>query len=173
MATRFAFYCLKASPKEIDELIHALKEVKEKIKLCKMCFRSVEEEKELCNICSDSRRKKDLLCVVEKEADLVSIENTGEYDGLYFILGGTVSPLRKEDLKKIRLKELKKRAENVKEVILATNQTTEGDATANCITRALDSMDIKTTRLGRGLSTGSELEYADGETLSFALKGRK
>jgi len=173
-ATRFAFYCLKTDSKEIDELISALKEVKESINLCEMCFRSIEKEKKLCNICLSGQRDKETLCIVEKEADLVSIENTGEYNGLYFVLGGTVSPLRKEDFKKVRAKELKERIKKgVKEAILATNQTTEGEATALFITRLLKELDIKTTRLGRGLSTGSELEYADEETLSSALKGRR
>ncbi len=172
-ATRFAFYCLNSSPQEIDEFIAALKEVKEKVNLCKSCFRSVESGPDTCAICSNPKRNKDMLCVVEKETDLISIEKTGEYNGLYFILGGTVSPLRREDLKQIRAEELKRRVEGVKEVIIATNQNTEGEATAIFITRILNSLGIKTTRLGRGLSTGSELEYADEETLSFALRGRK
>ncbi len=180
-ATRFAFYCLNAPKKEMEELVSALKEAKEQIRLCKICFRSVLKTEELCSVCKNKKREHSVLCVVEKETDLLSIEKTGEYDGIYFILGGTVSPLRKEDFKKVRGKELKERIESpssfglpeIKEVIIATNQTTQGDATATYLVRLLSPLEIKTTRLGRGLSTGSELEYADEETLSFALKERK
>ncbi len=180
-ATRFAFYCLNAKDEEIEELINTLKDLKKSVKKCSLCFRSTPAEESLCKICKDTKRSRDVICIVEKETDLLSIESTHEYDGIYFILGGTVSPLKKEDFKNVRIKELKERIENhkdfnlpkVKEVIIATNQNTEGEATAIYITRLLNDLKIKTTRLGRGLPTGGELEYADEETLSYALKGRK
>ncbi len=179
-ATRFAFYCLNASDEEIKNLISELEELKKSVTNCRICFRSVLKEEELCSICKDKKRNHETLCIIEKETDLLSIEKTNEYNGIYFILGGTVSPLKKEDLKKIRIDDLQKRIKNhksfglpkIKEVIIATNQTTEGEATAIYLTRVLNSLEIKSTRLGRGLSTGAELEYADEETLSSALKGR-
>ncbi len=180
-ATRFAFYCLNAKNEEVEELIETLKDLKKSVKSCSLCFRSILSEDLLCNVCKDKKRNRDTICIVEKETDLLSIEKTHEYDGIYFILGGTISPLKKEDFKNIRIKELKERVENhqkfnlpkIKEVIIATNQNTEGEATAIYIARVLNEIKIKTTRLGRGLPTGGELEYADEETLSCALKGRK
>jgi recombination protein RecR len=179
-AARFAFYCLEAKNEEVEELIEALKDLKKSVKSCSLCFRSILAEETLCAVCKDKKRNRDTICVVEKETDLLSIEKTHEYDGIYFILGGTVSPLKKEDFKNIRIKELKERIENhkefnlpkVKEVIIATNQNTEGEATAIYVARVLNDLKIKTTRLGRGLPTGGELEYTDEETLSYALKGR-
>ncbi len=179
-ATRFAFYLLNASDEEVQTLIDNLKELKKDVSLCSICYRSVVKGESLCQICSDKKRDRDLLCVVEKETDLISIENTKQFNGLYFIIGGTVSPLKKEDFGKIRVKELKHLLENnekfslpkIKEVIIATNQNTEGEATAIYLQRVLDKLQVKSTRLGRGLSTGSELEYADEETISSALKGR-
>lgn len=180
-ATRFAFYCLNAKKEEMEELINTLKSLKDNVKLCSFCFKAIEGEKELCSICNSTRRDRETICVVEKETDLLSIEKTDEYNGLYFILGGTVSPLRKKDIKSVRVEELKERIINhkkfnlpkIREIIIATNQNTEGEATAIFIARILSSLNVKYTRLGRGLSTGSELEYADDETLSFALRGRK
>ncbi len=180
-ATRFAFHCLSAPKEEIDSFADTLKEMKKNVTLCKICFRSILKEEGVCKICKDKKRKRDTLCVVEKETDLLSIEKTSAYQGIYFVLGGTVSPLRKKDFKKIRTEELKERIKNnnkfglpkIKEIIIATNQTTEGEATALYLMRILEKLDVKKTRLGRGLSTGSELEYADEETLISALKGRK
>ncbi len=180
-ATRFAFYCLNVKKEEMEELINTLKSLKDNVKLCSFCFKAIEGEKELCSICNSTRRDRETICVVEKETDLLSIEKTDEYNGLYFILGGTVSPLRKKDIKSVRVEELKERIINhkkfnlpkIREIIIATNQNTEGEATAIFIARILSSLNVKYTRLGRGLSTGSELEYADDETLSFALRGRK
>jgi len=148
--------------------------------LCNLCFRSISAEKELCSVCENKKRDHSIICVVEKETDLLSIEKTHEYEGIYFILGGSVSPL-KENFKKIRIEELRERIVNhkkfnlpkIKEVIIATNQNTEGEATAIYLQRILQELKIKTTRLGRGLPTGGEVEYTDEETLVFALRGRK
>jgi recombination protein RecR len=180
-ATRFVFYCLSSSQEEIDSLINNLQELKKSVKSCEVCFRSVLKDEKLCSVCSNKKRDHSTICVVEKEADLISIEKTGEYKGLYFILGGTISPLRRDDFKKIRGEELQKRIEDpssfqlpeIKEVIIATNQTTEGEATAIYISRILEKYKVKTTRIGRGLPTGGEIEYADEETVLSALKNRK
>ncbi len=180
-ATRFAFYCSQLPSEIIEEIITTLKEVKQSVKNCKICFRSYQEEGDLCSICQDKRRERDVICIVEKEVDLLSIEKIKEYNGLYFILGGNISTLKKTDFKNIRVKELKERLtnpkkfhlSNIREVVIATNQNTQGEATALYLTRLLDQLKIKTTRLRRGLSTGSELEYADEETLIWAFKGRK
>jgi len=186
-AGRFAFYLLKLPPKEINELLNSIVELKRSIKTCSFCFNPFElslsekTNKNLCPICRDKLRNKNILCLVEKEVDLISIEKTKKYKGLYFILGGTIN--FKDDKKINRIKELKERIKNpekfgiektqFKEIIIATNQTAEGEATALYLERVLKPLKIKITRLGRGLPAGGELEYADEETLSSALEGRK
>ena len=175
-ATRFVFYLLKLSPKENSELLSAISELKEKVKLCAFCFKPFEAENELCEICSDAGRDKTVLCVIEKETDLETNERTKKYKGMYFILGGTVSRLRKKDVEALRLKELKERSQKAKEIIIAINPTTEGEATALYLERWLKKnlpAGRKITKLGRGLPVGSELEYADEETLSSALESRR
>jgi recombination protein RecR len=174
-ASRFVFHILNESNEEISELVKTIVEVKEKTKNCSFCFNKFEGEGNLCQICSDPIRKKETLCIVEKETDLDSIEKTNKYSGLYFILGGTVSAVKKEDLSKLRIEELKERIKNsnFKEIIIALNPTAEGEATMLYLERLLLPLNIKTTRLGRGLPIGGELEYADEETLSSALEGRK
>ena len=174
-AARFVFYLLKLKGEEVKELTSSILNLKENIRMCSLCFLPFEGEGYLCQICQDKTRDKSLLCVVEKEPDLESLEKTKKYRGLYFILGGTVSSLRKEDIKQLRGEGLLKRAEDpqIKEIIIATNPTTEGEATALYIERLLKPLNKKITRLGRGLPVGAELEYADEETLSSALEGRK
>ena len=175
-ASRFVFYLLKLSPKETSEIITGISELKEKVKLCSFCFKPFEGKTDLCEICLDNNRDKNLLCVIEKETDLETIEKTKKYQGLYFILGGTVSKLRKKDVEALRLKELKERAQKAKEIIIAINPTTEGEATALYLERWLKKnlpTGISITKLGRGLPIGSELEYTDEETLSSALDNRK
>lgn len=174
-AARFVFYLTKFSLEQTEELINSIKNLKESVKLCSFCFNPFELEKPeqiLCPICQDSLRDKSLLCIVEKETDLSSIENTKKYKGLYFILGGTVS-LRKE--KNIRIEELKEKIKNgnFKEIIIAVNPTSEGEATSLFLERELKLFNIKITRLGRGLPVGGELEYADEQTLSSAFDGRR
>jgi recombination protein RecR len=175
-ASRFVFYLLGLTEREIKELTSAILKLKENIKLCKLCYKSFEPstssgqkaEGELCEICQDPRRDKSLICLVEKETDLISIEKTRKYQGLYFILGG-------EELKKIRTQEFLERVKNpeIKEIIIALNPITEGESFALYLERTLKPLGKKTTRLGRGLPFGGELEYADEETLSSALEGRK
>ena len=169
----------------VDELIEALKEVKEKVNFCARCFRSMEgQENSLCGFCRDSKRNQTAIAVVEKEADMQNLEKTGLHQGVYHILGGVIFPLDADSPKKLRLREMHGRIKDVLEkqgkceVILATGSTTEGDTTALYIERILEPLkkqyaDFKISRLGRGLSLGSELEYADEITLKNALANRK
>ena len=174
-ASRFVFYLLRLPKEEIDDLISAIFTLQNSVKVCSLCFNPFEGEGELCEICKNPGRDKSLICVVEKETDLDSIEKIKRYKGLYFILGATLSSLKKDDVKKIKTEELLNRMKDpqVKEIIIATNSTTEGEATALYLERTLKSSGKKITRLGRGLPKGSELEYADEETLSSALESRK
>lgn len=178
-AARFVFYLLRAKKEETDDLVKAILDLKKNIKLCQLCFKPFESpdaKEEICEICSNPGRNKSLLCVIEKESDLLALEKTKQYKGLYFILGGTVSRLRKKDLHRLKNKELEKRikkSNEIKEIIIATNPTTDGEATALYLERLLKPYNKKITRLARGLPTGGELEYADEETLKSALEGRK
>jgi len=196
-AARFVFYLMGLPKEEVDELLKGIIVLKKNVKLCSFCFNpfepstSSDQESELCEICKNPVRDKTLLCVVEKENDLISIEKTKKYNGLYFVLGGTVSTLKKEEIKKLRVEQLIERIKNpakfgilnasFKEVILAMNPTTEGETTALYLERILKPLKtrgepaepIKISRLARGLPVGAELEYADEETLKSALEGRK
>ncbi len=174
-AARFVFYLIKLPEERIEKLVSSINNLKKRIKLCSFCFNPFEGEEELCEICLNPKRDKSLICVVEKESDLEALEKTKQYRGRYFILGGTVSKLKKEDLKNLRTDELLERVKNpeISEVIIATNSTPEGENTALYLERVLEPTDKKITRLGRGLPVGSELEYADEETLKSALEGRK
>ena len=176
-ASRFVFYLLKTSKEEIKELSENILNLQKNIKQCSLCFNFFEpEKKEInCKICSSPNRDKSILCLVEKEADLLAIEKTNKYKGMYFILGGTISVLQKNN-KRIRDQELKKRIvkdSNIKEIIIATNSTTEGRATALYLENILKDFNKKITKLARGLPVGGELEYADEETLLSALEQRK
>jgi recombination protein RecR len=179
-ATRFSFFLLNQSDDYIDRLIKELHNLKNSVHNCSFCYRSLEIDKDLCSVCSDKSRKP-ILAIVERETDLISIEKTNQYKGYYFILGGNISPLKKKNLKKIRANELKDRIKNpqkyglkpVEEIIIATNTTTEGEATGLFLERVLEGLDIKITKLAKGLPVGGELEYADEDTLTSALKGRK
>lgn len=182
-AARFAFYLKDLSENEVEQVLDSIRNLKKNIKTCSFCFRAFESEEKgnLCSICQDPSRDRTILCVVEKEQDLDSIEKTDKYKGLYFILGGTV-PVLKKDSKKIREQELKERVlnpkkygvldANFKEIVLAPNPTTEGQATIFHLKRFLKPLNIKITSLGLGLPRGGELEYADEETVTSALQGR-
>lgn len=188
-ASRFVFYLIQLPKEKVEELITSIQDIKNKIKFCSFCFNPFEtndEEKTLCEICENTNRDRSLLCIIEKETDLLSIEKTKKYHGLYFILGGTVATLKNNDIEKLRIKELEERLKNsenfgiitiFKEIIIATNPTPEGKATAILIKRIIketlrDNLP-KITHLGLGLPVGGELEYADEETLENAFEGRK
>ncbi len=184
-AGRFAYYLIKQPKEKTDELIKAIEELKENIKLCEFCFQPFESnnsEEKKCPICQNSQRNKNLLCIVEKETDLISIENTKKYNGLYFILGGTLYMTRKEDFANLRIEELKEtlrqaQGENkFSEIIVALNPTPEGVATSVFIEKSIKDIipsSTKITHLAKGLPVGGELEYADQETLESAFLGRK
>lgn len=183
-AARFVFYLIKLPKEELEKLLESIVEMKKKIKLCSFCFHAFENsEKELCQICSNPSRDRTLLCIVEKETDLLSLEKIQKYKGLYFVFGGTIDVLQKENNETLKTKELLERIKNpskyiqggisFQEIILAINPTTEGEATALYIERIIKPLNMKITRLGRGLPIGGELEYADEETLGSAFEGRK
>lgn len=175
-ASRFVFYLLKLRKEEIEEILNSILQLRKKLKTCPACFNSFESlNSDHCEICSNASRDKSLLCVASSEIDLEAIEKIKKYRGLYFVLGGTVSRLRKNDIDKLRIRELIERAKKpeVKEIILAFNFNTDGESTALYLQRLLKPLNKKISRLGRGLPVGGELEYADEETLSSALEGRK
>jgi recombination protein RecR len=166
-------------PEQVLPLARALEEAKERIGFCTRCFNLTEEE--VCEICRDPRRDKSLICVVEEPADIVSVERTHEYRGLYHVLGGALSPMDGIGPDKLRLRELFERvrppADPVREVIVATNPTMTGEATALYIAEELrpeiEAGGIQVTRLAAGLPVGGDLEYADEVTLGRALTGRR
>jgi len=175
-AARFAFYLIKLDRVRTQELISAIVELKKNVKTCPRCFNVYESPNEVCGVCADPARDKKTLCVVASETDLAQIEKTKKFKGSYFILGGTIFGFKKEEMAHLRLKQLEDRIKNepaINEVILAINPTSEGRTTIIYLAEILKPFGKKITRLGLGLPLGGELEYADEETLSSALEGRK
>jgi recombination protein RecR len=176
-AGRFVYYLMKLPKERINEIVAAITELKNKIKLCELCFNPFEGEGQLCPICKNPARNKNLLCIVEKESDLLSLESTKKYNGIYFILGGTVATMRKDDISQLRIEELKKRVKgnNFTEIIVALNPTPEGRTTSVLVESTIKETGQapKITHLAKGIPVGGELEYADEETLENALEGRK
>lgn len=172
-AQRIAFYLLKVPRKEALKLAQAIAEAKDRVKFCRICFNVTERD--ICEICSNSKRDSSAICVVEEPMDIVAIERTNEYRGLYHVLGGAISPIQNIGPDEIRIKELLARVKEkqVKEVIVATNPNIEGETTAMYISRILSPLQIKVTRLASGLPVGGDLEYADELTLGKALAGRR
>jgi recombination protein RecR len=172
-ASRLAFYILRSNPSEAQRLARAILDVKEKIHLCSICFNLTDEDP--CRICQDERRTREILCVVEGPNDLIAIENTGAFSGRYHVLHGTISPLEGVGPDDIKIRELMERIhrERVAEVILATNPTVEGGATALYLTDLIKPLGVKVTRIAYGIPMGGEIEYSDGMTLSKALEGRR
>lgn len=171
-ATRLAFFLIGPGKEAAAALAKALVDVSQEIKFCEKCYHLSQGS--LCGICANTTRDQSLLCVVEKSVDVLSIERTQEYKGYYHVLHGLWSPLKGVGPDSIKLKELTQRVSEgtVKEVILATGSTVEGDATALYISRALEPYGVTVTRLAQGMPKGGELEYADDITLSRALSGR-
>jgi recombination protein RecR len=171
-AQRLAFHILRAPDEEAEALAASIREVKERIGLCERCFNLSEGP--LCRICSDTGRDDSTICVVEEPADVIPIERTHEYRGLYHVLGGALSPIDGVDAGDLRIAELEGRieSEDVREVILATNPTTTGEATALHIADLLRGR-VEVTRLASGLPIGADLEHADEVTLGKAFAGRR
>jgi recombination protein RecR len=172
-ASRLAFHILRSNLTEAQELARAILDVKEKIHLCSICFNLTDEDP--CRICRDENRNREILCVVEGPNDLIAIENTGTFTGRYHVLHGTISPLEGVGPDDIKIKELMGRLQTkeVEEVILATNPTVEGGATALYLTELIKPLGVKVTRIAYGIPMGGEIEYSDGMTLSKALEGRR
>jgi recombination protein RecR len=175
-AQRLAFHILRASGEDAAALADAIREVKEKIGLCEVCFNLTDEAR--CRICQDPRREQELICVVEEPSDVIPMERTHEYHGVYHVLGGALSPIDGIDPEDLKIAELLARVSAsgaVREVVLATNPTTTGEATALHIAEELRARvpQVKVTRLASGLPVGSDLEYADEVTLGKAFAGRR
>lgn len=170
-AQRLVFYLLKSPKHEVHNLAEALIAIKEKIKFCSICFNITENDP--CQVCSSDRRDRSTICVVEEANDVLALEKTGEYKGLYHILGGALSPLEGIGPDDLRIKELMGRLNGTtREVIIATNPNTEGEATAIYLEKLIKPLSLRITRIARGLPVGGDLEYADEITLTRALEGR-
>ena len=174
-AQRLAFHILRSDAEDATALADAIHEVKERIGLCEVCFNLADEAR--CRICQDERRDASLICVVEEPGDVIPVERTHEYRGRYHVLGGALSPIDGIDPEDLKIAELYARvaAGAISEVVLATNPTTTGEATALHIAAALRERapDVVVTRLASGLPVGSDLEYADEVTLGKAFRGRR
>ena len=172
-AQRLAFYLLQSDTADVNRLAAALTRVKELVRFCATCFNVAESEQ--CRICRDARRTDELICVVEEPKDVVAIERTGEFRGRYHVLGGAINPLEGIGPDNLRIRELMARLAGgeVKELILATDPNTEGEATATYLALMVKPMGITVTRLASGLPVGGDLEYADEVTLGRAFEGRR
>lgn len=172
-AQRIAFHVLSADPADVTRLANALRKVKEQVRFCTTCFNVAESEQ--CRVCRDTRRSNDVLCVVEEPKDVVAIERTGEFRGRYHVLGGAINPLEGIGPDNLRIRELLIRlgTGEVRELIIATDPNTEGEATATYLAIMIKPMGITVTRLASGLPVGGDLEYADEITLGRAFEGRR
>jgi recombination protein RecR len=174
-ASRLAFYLLRAPDDVSQNLSDALANLKEKTAFCQECFNITEAGRERCEVCESARRDGSLICVVEEALDVLALERTGGFQGKYHVLQGVLSPIEGIGPDDLKISQLLGRVSNggVKEVILATNPSMEGDATALYLRQQLEPLGVKVTRLARGLPVGGDLEYADQNTLLRALSGRQ
>jgi len=172
-AERLAFYVLKVEPTEAMGLADAIRDVKNKIKQCEVCYNYSEQK--ICEICSDERRDKSLICVVEQPKDVIALEKTGACKWVYHVLGGHIAPLEGIEASDLTIDKLVERVRGggVKEVIMATNPNMAGDGTTLYISSVLRPLGVKITRLARGLPAGSTIEYASGKILTDAILGRR
>jgi recombination protein RecR len=172
-AQRLAYYLMRAPHEQASELADAILSIKQKIKLCTRCFNVTDSD--LCAVCRNEQRDQTKICVVEQPQDILAIEHTGVYKGLYHVLHGALSPTEGVGINDVRIRELKDRLNDgaIKEIILATNTNLEGEQTALYLNQLLFPLGINVTRLARGLPFGTELEYADDATLTRALEGRQ
>jgi len=173
-AERVVFYLLKQDSRTLDNLMAKIDALKNNTQLCSRCYNIAAEK--ICNICSDKKRDTSFLCVVAEPQDIQVIENSGEYTGLYHVLGGVLNPVENITPDKLKIAELLSRAKQnstLKEIIIATNPDLEGESMAMYLARQLKPSNLKITRLAKGLPIGSTIEYADGITISNALQGRR
>lgn len=172
-AQRLAFHILRTPEDDVRRLAEAITDVKTHIKLCCVCFNFTD--KEVCDICSDPKRDRALLCVVAEPRDLVAMEKTNEFRGLYHVLGGVISPMDGIGPEELKIRELTARLgeDGVKEIILATNPTIEGDTTAMYLAKLIKPLGVKVTRIAHGMPVGGDLDYADQATLIQALEWRR
>lgn len=171
-AQRLAIFMLKMDEDRLDNLLKSIKELKTKLKFCNRCYNLSESE--MCEICNSVKRDSKIICVVEEVSDVIAIEKTNEFNGLYHVLGGVLSPLTGVTPDSLRVKELLKRFEDeeIKEVILALNPDTEGETTSLYIAKLLNPFEVKVTRIARGLPIGGDLEFADEATIGRAMINR-
>ena len=171
-AQRLAIFLLKMNDDRLDNLLNSLKDLKTKLFFCSRCFNLSEER--YCEICKSVKRDTSIICVVEEVSDVIAIEKTNEFDGLYHVLGGVLSPLSGITPDSLKIKELLKRfeTENIEEVILALNPDTEGEATSLYLAKLIKPLSIKVTRIARGLPIGGDLEFADEATIGRAMINR-
>jgi recombination protein RecR len=172
-AQRIAFHILSADPADVTRLANVLRKVKELVRFCTTCYNVAESDQ--CRVCRDPRRTEEILCVVEEPKDVVAVERTGEFRGRYHVLGGAINPLEGIGPDNLRIRELLARLGTgaVRELILATDPNTEGEATATYLALMVKPMGIAVTRLASGLPVGGDLEYADEITLGRAFEGRR
>jgi recombination protein RecR len=179
-AARLAFHMLKGTKDDVFRLSESIGKLRQEIGLCRLCFgfseiKALDEDGALCDICRSVKRENDKICVVEEPADLIAVENSQEFHGLYHVLHGTISPLDGVGPDALRIKELLDRLRDnaVKEVIVATNPTMDGEATAFYLSKVIKPLGVFVTRIARGLPMGGDLEYTDAVTLGKALEGRR
>jgi len=172
-AQRLAFHVINMDQTQAVSFAEAILDVKRKVKYCTKCFNITDQE--ICDICNDQRRDQELMCVVESPRDLIAIENTKEFHGYYHVLHGAISPMEGIGPNEIKIKELiiRLQSDETKEIIIATNPSIEGEATAMYISKLLKGTDIVVTRLAHGIPVGGDLEYADEMTLAKAIEGRR
>ena len=172
-AQRIAFHVLRADRDDVERLSHALLDVKDKLGICAVCNNISDGE--ICNYCRDNTRDQTVICVLEEPHNILPIETTRQYSGLYHILHGSISPLRGVGPEQLRIRSLLQRLEDsaVQEIILATNPTVEGEATASYLSRLLKPLGVKVTRIAMGIPVGSDLEFADEVTMLKSLENRR
>ncbi len=172
-AQRLAYYILKSGKEDIDRLVKAITEVKEKVRYCSKCFNITENDP--CAICNSNKRNKSSICVVEEPLDIMAIEKTGSFQGVYHVLMGSISPLDGIGPEDLKIKELLVRLvpEKITEIIIATNPDVEGEATALFLSKLIKPLEVKVYRLALGIPMGASLEYADEVTLARALEGKR
>jgi len=171
-AQRLALHLLKSDPEKVKQLVNAISNLKEKIRFCEICYNISTEE--TCEICRSNKREKSVICVVEEASDIIAIEKTNEFNGLYHVLGGVLSPLAGKGVEDLNIKDLLKRFEDgdIKEIILALNPDTEGETTSLYLARLIKPLGVRVTRIARGLPVGGDLEFADEATIGRAVINR-